>query len=69
MNARDLDTLQVDRSACLRLAGGSIRPGTTKHGLRRAASPLRIISSAAGASYQAVLVGTSSWTAARPARR
>ncbi|MFQ8889101.1 MAG: hypothetical protein ACLR7Z_12890 [Bilophila wadsworthia] len=70
MNARDLDTLQVDRSACLRLAERFHQAGDNEAWI--AASGISAsdhLRQAAGAGYQAVLVGPASWTAARPARR
>ena len=60
VNARDLDTLQVDRSACLRLAERFHQAGDNEAWI--AASGISAsdhLRQAAGAGYQAVLVGTS----------
>ena len=60
MNARDLDTLQVDRSACLRLAERFHQAGDNEAWI--AASGISVsdhLRQAAGVGYQAVLVGTS----------
>lgn len=60
VNARDLDTLQVDRSACLRLAERFHQAGDNEAWI--AASGISVsdhLRQAAGVGYQAVLVGTS----------
>ena len=70
VNARDLIRCKWIAPPASVLRSGSIRPGTTKHGLRRAASPLRIISVRPPApATRPCLSGPASWTAARPARR
>ena len=60
VNARDLDTLQVDRSACLRLAERFHQAGDNEAWI--AASGISVsnhLRQAVGVGYQAVLVGTS----------
>ena len=60
VNARDLDTLQVDRSACLRLAERFHQAGDNEAWIAASGiSASAHLRQAAGVGYQAVLVGTS----------
>lgn len=60
VNARDLDTLQVDRSACLHLAERFHQAGDNEAWIAASGiSASAHLRQAAGAGYQAVLVGTS----------